>query len=807
MNTCLGRGIWLRIFLIWGLVVGGVQTTVAAVPDTINYQGFLTDSAGTPLEGSQLVNFYLYDHATTGSLVWNEQQTITLSSGIFNLQLGADMPLDIADFGGGDLYLEIEIFASGSGWEILTPRQKLTSTGFAMQSGNTDTLDGHPAADFSPAGHDHDGLYVNEGQGESITTFMIANGTITASDLAAGSVGSSAIADNSITTADLADDSVTAGKIATAAVGVSEIAASAVGTSEIIDNSVTAADLAAGSVGTSEVADNSLTASDLGSNSVTADEIAKEAVGSSEIADGAVTAADLADDYVNTSGDTMTGDLNLNADLNVSGSSMSSSDYMVTFESSGGDYAYAIKGIANSDNYSARGLMLDVDSPNSVGYGIVMDVDAPGGEAFGLDLSVSCLGTNCIGVDSGAYSAEGFAQGIRINATSGIDSNDGTLGINANVSNYGTGYLHGLDIDADHYGTSGAVNGIYVSLYGSDNGDAKGVYVDSNKYSDDIGGSVYGGHFIGDNNSNYGNGYGVLADAQCTNATCYGLYGKAVQSSNYDYNYGLYGEGASSSSRSYGVYGSCNQTSTSADIGYGGYFYASSDTTFDGPLYGSRSYIYHLGPSGNSYGLSTYVLPSDTGNAYGIYSSVSPSYTSGDAWAGVFYGDVDIYGTLSKSGGSFKIDHPLDPENKYLQHSFVESPDMMNVYNGNVMLDENGEALVELPDYFEALNRDFRYQLTCIGGFAPVYIAEKIKENTFRIAGGAPDMEVSWQVTGVRQDAWAEANPIEVEVDKDETEKGTYIYPELYGKDMKSGVAYARDPEMMEEMLKASREK
>jgi hypothetical protein len=95
-----------------------------------------------------------------------------------------------------------------------------------------------------------------------------------------------------------------------------------------------------------------------------------------------------------------------------------------------------------------------------------------------------------------------------------------------------------------------------------------------------------------------------------------------------------------------------------------------------------------------------------------------------------------VIGNLSKGGGSFKIDHPLDPANKYLYHSFVESPDMMNVYNGNVVLDANGEAVVVLPDWFEALNRDFRYQLTCIGGFAPVYIAEEIANNQFKIAGG-----------------------------------------------------------------------
>jgi len=84
---------------------------------------------------------------------------------------------------------------------------------------------------------------------------------------------------------------------------------------------------------------------------------------------------------------------------------------------------------------------------------------------------------------------------------------------------------------------------------------------------------------------------------------------------------------------------------------------------------------------------------------------------------------------LTKGSGSFKIDHPLDPAKKYLSHSFVESPDMMNVYNGNVTTDRHGFAIVTLPSYFEALNRDFRYQLTVIGQFAQAIVAEEISHN------------------------------------------------------------------------------
>lgn len=168
--------------------------------------------------------------------------------------------------------------------------------------------------------------------------------------------------------------------------------------------------------------------------------------------------------------------------------------------------------------------------------------------------------------------------------------------------------------------------------------------------------------------------------------------------------------------------------------------------------------------------------------------------------AGLFSGNVQVLGTLSKSGGSFKIDHPLDPENKYLSHSFVESPDMKNIYDGNITTDHNGIAVVELPDYFEALNRDFRYQLTVVGQFAQAIIAEEVKENRFTIQTSSPGVKVSWQVTGIRQDAWANKNRIKVEEDKSEKERGHYLHPEAFGKAEERGVEWANQPEFIREI-------
>ncbi len=151
-----------------------------------------------------------------------------------------------------------------------------------------------------------------------------------------------------------------------------------------------------------------------------------------------------------------------------------------------------------------------------------------------------------------------------------------------------------------------------------------------------------------------------------------------------------------------------------------------------------------------------------------------------NGFAGVFLGKVRVTGFLSKAGGGFEIDHPLDPGNKYLSHSFVESSEMLNVYSGNVTTDGHGEAHVALPEYFEALNEDFRYQLTVLGQFAQAIVGQEIKNNQFTIKSDRPWVRISWQVTGVRRDRWAVANRMVVEEEKAARDKGRYLHPELW---------------------------
>ena len=238
---------------------------------------------------------------------------------------------------------------------------------------------------------------------------------------------------------------------------------------------------------------------------------------------------------------------------------------------------------------------------------------------------------------------------------------------------------------------------------------------------------------------------------------------------------GVYGDSESS-----GGYGVLATNNTSAGQALWAETFASGSSHGAGP-----DGVHGVSHSGNGSGVAGI---NDASGGIGVYGRqlVAGSY------AGRFDGDVWVNGNLSKNGGSFKIDHPLDPSNKYLYHSFVESPDMKNIYDGVAALDTNGEAVVSMPEWFGALNRDFRYQLTCIGGFAPVYIAEEIADNHFKIGGGRPGMKVSWQVTGTRQDAWANAHRIPVEEIKPQDEHGTYLHPELFGAPESSAVGWGR---------------
>jgi hypothetical protein len=253
--------------------------------------------------------------------------------------------------------------------------------------------------------------------------------------------------------------------------------------------------------------------------------------------------------------------------------------------------------------------------------------------------------------------------------------------------------------------------------------------------------------------------------------------------------------------------------------------------------------------SGNSYGVSGTSFSSagrgvfGSGGQIGVYGLGYPS--SGQVFGGYFEtpstAGLGVYGFVGASSGatkailgeclspsghavyaagnfaatgtkSFRIDHPDDPENKYLLHYCAESPEVINFYSGTVTLDDAGEAEVALPPYFAKINRDPRYTLTAVGAPMPMlHVAQEINADAlraggsagpnevaprcqFRIAGGAAAGKVCWRVEAVRNDLWVRQRGAPVEVEKPEGERGTYQHPELYDQPRERGTYHHAAP-------------
>ncbi|MEO5624510.1 MAG: hypothetical protein ABIQ70_00700 [Dokdonella sp.] len=418
------------------------------------------------------------------------------------------------------------------------------------------------------------------------------------------------------------------------------------------------------------------------------------------------------------------------------------------------------------NNSNANGLGMFVQS---VAEGVDARASGPNGVGV-LGYATSTSGVT-VGIKGNADSNQGIGVSGFASSTSGLNygligstnspAGYGVYGSNGKYAVYGLTYsaggsgVRGEESDAAGDGVSGSnpngtgVHGIGTPGVRGETTNDKGVY-----------GSASGSSGIGV--------YGTGVTAVRGEATAgIGVYGSATTLSSSE---GVRGE-STSGIGVHGIGATGVEGETSSGNGVAGYYEGSGAGS---GLYGQSSTNVSYGVQGNSsLGVGVYGQTSTGTGDYGL------SLSSG--LAGKFVGNVQVTGTLSKAAGSFQIDHPLDPANKYLYHSFVESPDMKNIYDGIATLDARGEAWVEMPGYFEALNQDFRYQLTALDQPAPtLYVAERIRGNRFKLAGGASGAQVSWQVTGTRHDAYAEAHRIIPEVDKLAAERGKYLHPTLF---------------------------
>jgi hypothetical protein len=131
-------------------------------------------------------------------------------------------------------------------------------------------------------------------------------------------------------------------------------------------------------------------------------------------------------------------------------------------------------------------------------------------------------------------------------------------------------------------------------------------------------------------------------------------------------------------------------------------------------------------------------------------------------------GNLNITGSISAGVKSFKIDHPLDAENKLLHHASIESDEMINIYNGRATTNSDGFVAIQLQDWMNALNKDFKYQLTVVGkDFSHAIVWEEIDEKgSFIVKTSSPKTTVCWQVIGTRHDKYAAEHPLQVVTEK-----------------------------------------
>ena len=720
-------------------VMCSLRAVHAQVPRLLSYQGVLSDTSGTPRpDGAYAMAFRLYMTSSGGTPIWSESRTLQARRGLFSTLLGDVTPFADSVRFNRPYWLSLQI---GSDPE-LAPRTPLTSVAYSL-SADTARVAGSVPDNAITGAMIGNGQVVKSLNGlkDVITlraqggaTITSSNDTITINSGAGGGGTGIQGIQNTTNTLDITNPG---GPTATVNVKVPLSLSGNVNGNSALSVSNTSTDGHA-IYGSSHASANS----------------------SSGVAG-----------------------LNDGGGWGVSGVS---NGFAGVFGFGSAGTSNGVFGLVNSSAGSG------VFGKNSAGGTGIL------GQALGQD------GSGVVGRYDGPASASGWGVfGYSTAGFAGVYGNsdhNGVLGQTASSSDagiFGRNDASGNGVygySSAGYGANGFSATGYAGVYG--NGGHNGIFGETSSASDagvyaknNAGGVGAFGQALGQDGTGVlgrydgpssGSGWGVFGYSPNGYAGVFGSGGHngvfgATSSAN---DAAVYGSNNSSGT---GVFGYSNGgagalgiTATAGQAAVAG-FNTSSEAN-NGALGGS------VVQSGQRavFGVGGDAGPSDDVRShYGVYGLARPGFFED---AGFFDGSVSITTDLFVAGSkNFKIDHPLDPANKYLIHSSVESSDRMNIYNGNIVTDGNGEATVSLPEWFEALNRDFRYHLTVIGQFAQAIVSAKVVNNRFAIKTDKPNIEVSWQITGVRQDAYARAHPMQVEREKTGPEKGTYTHPELYG--------------------------
>jgi hypothetical protein len=773
-------------------------------PRLLNYQGFLTDTLGNPITNPSVsMTFGIWSSSGGGTQIWYETQPVSVSKGIFSVLLGTIAPIPDSVFTKStDRWLELTYAGI-----TLTPRTRIVSAGYAYTSTLADTaanarlLQGKDTTAF-------DARYVNEGQVNSIFTPMINDTSVTmpkiaragaainqiikwnGSTWAPGSDMSSADNHWSYLITDVADTTLQMGgrwglartgnvlygnadsthvnfgvacttgasgqnyKYCTISGGLGNTANDYYAT---VGGGVR--NLASGNNAT--VGGGWLNAASAvnatvggGWNNKANAVLATVAGGFGDTASGYYTA--VGGGYCNVASDTA---------ATVSGGRYNKARGIYSVVSGGGGSAAADSNSAIGDYsvISGGGRNSASEFATTVGGGYVNTASnyystVGGGVNNIASGNTATVSGGTENIASGGIAIVGGGQSNVANGTAATVSG----GYANTASNYYTTVSGGFNnVASDTAATvSGGRNNKARGKYSVVSGGGGATAADSNSASGDW--SVIGGGRRNKSRNSYATAVGGYGnDAGGDYATVGGGYINVT-----DTIYATVGGGYSNEAYGYAstISGGYNNSASVIYSTVGGGVLNVADTTY--ATVGGGYANYAMGYGATVAGGMRDTAAADYSFTVGNNSTVLASYNNSAAFNGqtsTASGQTRV-GVLSKVSGTFTIDHPLDPENKILNHYFVESPEMVLIYRGTATIGNEGKATVHLPDYFDALNEEPIIYLTGIGT-SDVYLVDNVKENIFTI-GGKSGAKVNWMVTGARKDPSAEITKIIMPVEQ-----------------------------------------
>jgi hypothetical protein len=449
-----------------------------------------------------------------------------------------------------------------------------------------------------------------------------------------------------------------------------------------------------------------------------------------------------------------------------------------------------VKSINNlHDHLTMRGA----NGASVTASGDTITITASGGGGGGIGTIQNTDNSLSITNPSGPTATINLRSPFLINSTVGIGTTSPTSRLDVNGGS-GTGANVGIHGSSnDNYGMYGTSNSSY-GVFGESAG-SFGVYArtyNPASYAFLAGNNTSNNNYCGLASGNYA----VYANGPSFFNGTMGI-GVTVPASKLDVSGGS-GSGASigihgSSNDNYGIYGSSNSS-------FGVFGESGSSPGIRARTYNPSSYALfadYSTSSTNFCGLSSgdYAMFADGPISVTGASYLNQLFVDGNTTSYIS-GSLHITGDLSVNGSKdFRIDHPLDPANKTLTHSCIESNERLLMYSGTVVTDGNGDATIGLPSYFEALNINYRYQLTVVGEeFAQARVSRKINNNRFSIKTDKPNIEICWEVTGDRNDAYSKAHPLVVEEEKKPEDRGKYYSPELFGQPKEMRIGYRPPP-------------